>query len=63
MNLYKEQIHLPFTCNLRLDNMTEETVKLLKEAGVYMIDVGVESGDQEIRMKYLKRAMTDEKNH
>ena len=61
MNLYKEQIHLPFTCNLRLDNMTEETVKLLKEAGVYMIDVGVESGDQEIRMKYLKRAMTDEK--
>ena len=60
MNLYKEKIHLPFTCNLRLDNMTEETVKLMKEAGVYMIDVGVESGDQEIRFKYLKRNMSDE---
>lgn len=59
MKLYKEEIGLPFTCNLRLDNMTEETVKLMKEAGVYMIDVGVESGDEELRFKYLKRSMSD----
>jgi len=60
MEMYTERIHLPFTCNLRLDIMTEKTVETLKKAGCYMIDVGVESGDEEIRMKYCKRMMTDE---
>ena len=32
----------------------------MKEAGCYTIDMGLESGDQEIRFKYLKRYMTDE---
>jgi anaerobic magnesium-protoporphyrin IX monomethyl ester cyclase len=57
---YRDEIGLPFTCNLRFDILTEEHVKLLKEAGCYMIDVGVESGDEEIRKKYLERNMTDE---
>ncbi len=60
MEVYKKEIGLPFTCNLRLDIMTEETVRVMKEAGCYLIDVGVESGDEEIRHKYLKRMMTDE---
>ena len=60
IDLYKEKIHRPFTCNLRLDILQEETVKKMKEAGCYLIDVGVESGDYEIRSKYLKRMMTDE---
>jgi len=60
VELYKEKIHRPFTCNLRLDLLTEDTVKKMKEAGCYMIDVGVESGDYEIRTKYLRRMMTDE---
>ena len=60
MDLYKEKIHRPFTCNLRFDILTEETVRKMKEAGCYLIDIGVESGDYEIRSKYLKRMMTDE---
>jgi radical SAM superfamily enzyme YgiQ (UPF0313 family) len=40
--------------------LQEETVKKMKEAGCYLIDVGVESGDYEIRTKYLKRMTTDE---
>lgn len=60
IELYRERIHLPFTGNLRLDIMTEDTVRRMKEAGCYMIDVGVESGDWDIRRKYLKRMMTDE---
>ena len=60
IDLYKEKIHRPFTCNLRLDILTEDTVKKMKEAGCYLIDVGVESGDYEIRAKYLKRVVTDE---
>ncbi|MHB1152331.1 MAG: B12-binding domain-containing radical SAM protein [Eubacteriales bacterium] len=60
IELYKKEIGLPFTCNLRFDVLTEETVIRMKEAGCYTIDIGVESGDYEIRTKYLKRIMTDE---
>ncbi|MHC1696153.1 MAG: radical SAM protein [Eubacteriales bacterium] len=60
IELYKKEIHKPFTCNLRLDVLNEDTVRRMKEAGCYLIDVGVESGDHEIRTKYLKRMMTDE---
>jgi len=32
----------------------------MKEAGFYTIDMGLESGDQEMRFKYLRRYQTDE---
>ena len=57
---YKQEIHLPFTCNVRFDVLTEDAVRRMSEAGCYTIDVGVESGDYEIRTKYLRRMMTDE---
>ena len=60
IGLYKKEINLPFTCNLRFDVLNEDTVRRMKEAGCYAIDIGVESGDYEIRTKYLKRIMTDE---
>jgi len=60
IEMYIKEIHLPFTCNLRLDIMTEETVIKLKQAGCYMIDVGVETGDDDLRKKYLKRMMNNE---
>ncbi len=60
IEMYIKEIHLPFTCNLRLDIMTEQTVIKLKEAGCYMIDVGVETGDDALRKKYLKRMMNNE---
>ncbi len=60
IDLYKDEIGLPFTGNIRFDILTEDTVRRMKEAGCYTIDMGLESGDQEIRFKYLKRFMTDE---
>lgn len=60
IELYKQEIHLPFTGNLRLDLLDEDAIKRLSEAGCYMIDVGIESGDYEMRKKYLHRNMTDE---
>ena len=60
VKLYKERIHLPFTGNLRLDLMDEGVVRELAEAGCYMIDVGLESGDYKMRKTYLHRNMTDE---
>ena len=55
IELYKQEIHLPCTGNIRFDILTEDTVRRMKEAGFYTIDMGLESGDQEIRFKYLKR--------
>ena len=60
IELYKQEIHLPFTGNVRFDILTEDTVRRMKEAGCYTIDMGLESGDPEMRFKYLKRNMTDE---
>ena len=60
IELYKQEIHLPCTGNIRFDILTEDTVRRMKEAGFYTIDMGLESGDQEIRFKYLKRFQTDE---
>jgi len=60
IELYKKEIGLPCTGNIRFDILTEETVKKMKEAGFYTIDMGLESGDQEMRFKYLRRYQTDE---
>ena len=60
IEMYTEEVGLPFTCNLRLDALTEDTVRRMADAGCYLIEVGVESGDEEIRKKYLHRYMTDE---
>ncbi len=60
IEMYKEEIHLPCTGNIRFDVLTEDTVRKMKEAGFYTIDMGLESGDQEMRFKYLRRYQTDE---
>ncbi|MCL2018689.1 MAG: B12-binding domain-containing radical SAM protein [Oscillospiraceae bacterium] len=60
MPLYIEKIRLPFNCNLRFDILDEEMVKMLKDGGCYMIDIGLESGNEEFRKKYLHRAMKNE---
>lgn len=60
MPMYIEKIHLPFNCNLRFDILDEEMVKMLKAGGCYMIDIGLESGNEEFRTKYLHRSMKNE---
>jgi radical SAM superfamily enzyme YgiQ (UPF0313 family) len=60
MPMYIEKIRLPFNCNLRFDILDEEMVKLLKDGGCYMIDIGLENGNEEFRKKYLHRAMKNE---
>ena len=60
IELYKNEIGLPCTGNIRFDILTEDTVRRMKEAGFYTIDMGLESGDPEMRFKYLRRYQTDE---
>ncbi len=56
---YREEIKLPFHCQLRIDCLTEEKVKMLKEAGCYSITFAIESGNQVTRWVVLDKKITD----
>jgi len=57
---YRERIGLPFTCNLRADLVTPQMIRGLKEAGCVSILMGVETGNERLRIQLLKRRITDE---
>ena len=61
MERYKKEINLPFWCQSRLDSFTDERTKLLKEAGCQSVSVGLEHGNEKVRMKLLKKALSNEK--
>jgi len=58
---YKARIDLPFYAHVRLDMLDEESVGLLAEAGCYSVNVGIETGNPELRERLLQRRMTNEK--
>jgi radical SAM superfamily enzyme YgiQ (UPF0313 family) len=53
--LYKERVNLPFAATVRLDNLKEEDVKALSEAGLSFIWVGVETGNEEVANEVFAR--------
>lgn len=53
--LYKKKINIPFTIQLRFGTFTNRTVELLKKAGCYFVQIGLESGDGDIRFKVLNK--------
>lgn len=57
---YKEEIGLPFACEIHPHYVTEETVNLLKEAGCFFIEMGIESVNEKIRKAILNRFGTNE---
>ncbi|MFC1780340.1 B12-binding domain-containing radical SAM protein [Patescibacteria group bacterium] len=58
--LYDKKINLPFECNLRANLLNEKIIKRLKEIQCFGIYFGVESGNEYIRNKILKRNMTEQ---
>lgn len=61
MERYKKEIGLPFWCQSRLDSFTDERTRLLKEAGCQSVSVGLEHGNERVRMKLLKKSLPNEK--
>lgn len=59
--LFKIKVGIPFMCNVTANLVDEETVLILKENGCYGISMGVESGNQDIRFKVLKKYITDDR--
>lgn len=53
------KVGLPFHCQLRIDCLTEEKVRTLKEAGCYSVTFAIESGNQVTRWVVLNKKITD----
>jgi anaerobic magnesium-protoporphyrin IX monomethyl ester cyclase len=59
--MYKREIGLPFVAQHRPGLLTERATSLLRDAGCYELHFGLESGNQEMRRKILKRGnITDD---
>lgn len=56
----KNDIGISFGFMARVEYINEEIMKILKDAGCSRIHFGIESGNEEIRKKYLNRQMTNE---
>lgn len=57
---YKKQIGLPFEVTTRVESSTLEMFKNLKEAGCTRVAIGIESGNEGFREKYLNRRMKND---
>ncbi|MBF0550012.1 MAG: B12-binding domain-containing radical SAM protein [Deltaproteobacteria bacterium] len=57
---YPDRIGRPFYLNLRANYVTEQSVTRLKKAGCVAINMAVESGNDFIRNRVLKRGMSRE---
>ncbi len=59
--LYKEQIGIPFVCNANVNSLSQQIVDCLGEANCFMMRIGVECANENIRKNILKRTMTNDK--
>lgn len=57
---YKREITLPFDFDLRVEFGSKELLGKLKKAGGRMAVFGIESGNEEVRRKILKRKMSNQ---
>ena len=57
---FPKRIGLPFTCNIRANLVTEDIVRQLKEAGCAAVNWSIETADDDLRNRLLKRRMSRE---
>lgn len=56
--IYKKENLPEFLCNARVENINEEIISLLKEAGCNRITFGIQSGNEKIRRQLAGRKMS-----
>jgi len=59
-DLFLSKINVPFAFMERPENMIDERVRLIREAGAITVSIGIESGDEELRRNILNRHYTQE---
>ena len=58
--LYKHEVDLPFWIQAEANNVTEEKIRCLKEAGCIAIAIGIETGNEFVRREVYKRRTSRE---
>jgi radical SAM superfamily enzyme YgiQ (UPF0313 family) len=58
--VYPREVGLPWNCNIRYDSVREVSANLLEKAGCYGAAVGLESGNQEIRERVIRKQSKDD---
>jgi len=58
--LYKTHVRLPLSCNTCANLVTDETISLLKDAGLELVWMGVECGNEKIATNVLGRKQKNE---
>lgn len=57
LKLYRTTIGLPFDCQITVNEINEDTIRLLKGANVRCVFFGIESGNEEIRHKIVNKKL------
>lgn len=57
---YKKTVNLPFACNIQVMHFSDEIARMLYDAGCREVKIGLESGNDELRRKILKRHMSND---
>src|SRR3989344_4254478 len=52
---YPVEVNLPFWCNARVDTVNKEIAEILKRAGCVEVRMAIESGNEDIRQRILKK--------
>jgi len=60
-DLYKKRFDYRFKVYIHADKVDRDILKTLKNAGCYMVMIGVETGNEKIRKNVLKRNISDER--
>jgi radical SAM superfamily enzyme YgiQ (UPF0313 family) len=55
LELYRREIDIPFSCNIRIDQIDEKTVRDMKDSKCWGMSFGIESGCEKIRNGILKK--------
>ena len=58
---YKEEIGLPLAVQMRVEQATEKTVRTLADGGCDYVVIGVETGDEHYRKRFLNKGFSNTK--
>lgn len=60
-DMYKSEFSYPFGCFIRAETMDRETFRMMRKAGLSLIYLGIESGNERLRREVMNRQVTDER--
>lgn len=58
--LYKEKVNLPFTANMRPNSIADADIAQLAQAGITIVWMGIETGNEKVANEVLKRNLSNE---